>query len=187
MGTLIFFFVIAGIVAICLIALSLTLARLYKRTSKETALVRTGLGGQKVVKDGGALILPIFHEFMPINMQTLCLAVVRRDADALITKDRLRVNVKVEFYLRVKPDIESIATAAQTLGRRTEKPADLALLIEGKFVDALRAVGASMELAQLHEERNHFVIRVNPARCFMPRKTKREVAGSPRAPWRART
>lgn len=160
MDNLVFIGVVAGIALVALVVLGVILTRLYQRASKELAFVRTGAGGQKVVKDGGALVLPVFHETIPINMQTLCLSVSRKDTEALITKDRLRVNVQAEFYVRVKPDEESIATAAQTLGRRTLEPRELAQLIEGKFVDALRAVGASMELAELHEKRNHFVQEV---------------------------
>ncbi|HSJ79495.1 MAG TPA: hypothetical protein VK913_12235, partial [Erythrobacter sp.] len=69
------------------------LARLYRRASKETAFVRTGLGGERVVMNGGALVFPVFHETMPVNMNTLVLPVVRRDSEALITLDRLRIDV----------------------------------------------------------------------------------------------
>jgi uncharacterized membrane protein YqiK len=137
-----------------------TLARLYERASKELAFVRTGMGGQKVVKDGGAVVLPVFHETIPINMQTLRLTVERKAKDSLITKDRLRVDVKAEFYVRVSPDEQSIATAAQTLGKRTMAPDQLAVLIEGKFVDVLRAVAAGMDMQDLHEKRADFVKQV---------------------------
>ena len=50
---------------------------LYLRSSKERAFVRTGLGGQKVVMNGGALVLPIVHEVIPVNMNTLRLEVSR--------------------------------------------------------------------------------------------------------------
>ena len=39
--------------------------------------MRTGLGGQKVVMNGGALVLPIVHEVIPVNMNTLRLEVSR--------------------------------------------------------------------------------------------------------------
>ena len=48
------------------------LIRLYRRASKETAFVRTGMGGEKVVMNGGALVFPVFHEAMPVNMNTWC-------------------------------------------------------------------------------------------------------------------
>ena len=53
------------LVGICLFALLLVgfiFSRLYRRASKERSFVRTGLGGQKVVMDGGAIVFPVFHE-----------------------------------------------------------------------------------------------------------------------------
>ena len=136
------------------------LVRLYRRASKETAFVRTGMGGEKVVMNGGALVFPVFHETMPVNMNTLVLPVVRRDSEALITLDRLRIDVKAEFYVRVRPDAEAIAMAAQTLGQRTMQPEMLKDLVEGKFVDALRSVAAGMTMNELHEQRADFVQKV---------------------------
>lgn len=57
-----------AVVIIALMVLGLILARLYRRASKEIAFVRTGFGGEKVVMNGGALVLPVFHETMPVNM-----------------------------------------------------------------------------------------------------------------------
>ena len=147
--------VVAAIVVIITMVIFMT--KLYQRASKEQAFVRTGMGGQKVVKDGGAIVLPVFHETIPINMQTLRLTVERKAKDSLITKDRLRVDVKAEFYVRVSPDDSSIAAAAQTLGRRTMNPQQLSELIEGKFVDVLRAVAAGMDMQDLHTQRAEFV------------------------------
>lgn len=136
------------------------LLKMYRRASKEIAFVRTGVGGEKVVMNGGALVLPVFHETMPVNMNTLVLSVIRRDSEALITLDRLRIDVKAEFYVRVKPDAEAIAMAAQTLGQRTMQPEMLKDLVEGKFVDALRSVAAGMTMNELHEQRADFVQKV---------------------------
>lgn len=145
---------------IALLVIGLIIARLYQRASKETGFVRTGFGGEKVVINGGALVLPILHETMPVNLNTVRLPVERRNTDALITSDRMRIDVKAEFYVRVKPDAGSIAIAAQTLGKRTMQPEALKELIEGKFVDALRSVAAGMTMSQLHEQRSDFVQKV---------------------------
>lgn len=152
--------VMVGSGVIAVLAVLIFLTKLYRRASKEIAFVRTGVGGEKVVMNGGALVLPVFHETMPVNMNTLVLAVVRRDAEALITLDRLRIDVKAEFYVRVKPDSEAIAMAAQTLGMRTMQPEMLKDLVEGKFVDALRSVAAGMTMNELHEQRADFVQKV---------------------------
>lgn len=148
------------VVIIALVTLGLIFARLYQRATKELSFVRTGLGGEKVIMNGGAVVLPILHEIIPVNMNTLKLEVRRANEQALITKDRMRVDVLAEFYVRVKPMSESIAFAAQTLGIRTTKPELLKELIEGKFVDALRSVAAEMEMVELHEQRVDFVQKV---------------------------
>ena len=150
---------VGGFVLIVLTML-IMLTKLYRRASKETSFVRTGVGGEKVVINGGALVLPVFHETMPVNMNTLVLPVVRRDGEALITLDRLRIDVKAEFYVRVRPDAGAIAMAAQTLGLRTMQPEMLKDLVEGKFVDALRSVAAGMTMNELHEQRADFVQKV---------------------------
>ena len=133
---------------------------LYRRSSKEVAFVRTGLGGQRVVVNGGAFVLPIVHEVMPVNMNTLRLEVKRGRESALITKDRMRVDVVAEFYVRVQSLPEAIANAAQTLGQRTMQPEALRELLEGKFVDVLRSVAAEITMEQMHEKRGDYVRRV---------------------------
>jgi len=133
---------------------------LYLRSSKERAFVRTGLGGQHVVLNGGALVLPIVHAVIPVNMNTLRLEVSRGRDKALITKDRMRVDAVAEFYVRVKAEVAAIAAAAQTLGQRTMEPETLKELVEGKFVDAMRTVAAEMTMEELHEKRGEYVKRV---------------------------
>jgi uncharacterized membrane protein YqiK len=133
---------------------------LYLRSSKERSFVRTGLGGQKVVLGGGAFVLPIVHDVIPVNMNTLRLEVSRGRDKALITRDRMRVDVIAEFYVRVQAQAQAVADAAQTLGTRTLEPDKLKELLEGKFVDALRTVAAQMTMEELHEKRGEYVKRV---------------------------
>lgn len=152
--------IIPIIIVIALVTVGLIVARLYKRASKEVSFVRTGLGGEKVIMNGGALVLPVLHETIPVNMNTLRLEVKRANEQALITKDRMRVDVLAEFYVRVRPTSDSIAQAAQSLGDKTTRIAQLKELIEGKFVDSLRAVAAEMEMVELHEKRVDFVQKV---------------------------
>ena len=159
-GSFILALVVIAIVAAVLVWL---MHWLYLRSSKERAFVRTGLGGQKVVLDGGAFVLPIVHDVIPVNMNTLRLEVSRGREKALITKDRMRVDVIAEFYVRVAAIPEAVAAAAQTLGLRTLAPEQLKELVEGKFVDALRTGAAEMTMEELHEKRGNYVRRVREA------------------------
>lgn len=159
-GTFILAVIAIAVVAAIVVAL---LHWLYLRASKERAFVRTGLGGQRVVLDGGALVLPIVHDVIPVNMNTLRLEVSRGRDKALITRDRMRVDVIAEFYVRVQANAQAVADAAQTLGQRTMAPEELKELLEGKFVDALRTVAAELTMEQLHEKRGEYVRRVREA------------------------
>nr|WP_075497165.1 flotillin domain-containing protein [Moritella viscosa]SHO03277.1 Putative uncharacterized protein [Moritella viscosa]SHO03361.1 Putative uncharacterized protein [Moritella viscosa]SHO08867.1 Putative uncharacterized protein [Moritella viscosa] len=150
----------AGIAVVALLTIGLIVAKLYVRSTKEVAFVRTGMGGEKIAKDGGMLVLPVLHETIPVSMNTLRIEVEKIQKDALITKDRMRVDVKADFYLRVAPTKEGISMAAQTLGLRTMRVEELKKLMESKFVDVLRAVAAEMTMTEMHEKRSDFVQKV---------------------------
>ena len=157
-------FILGLLVVAIIVAIAVWLLHwLYLRSSKERAFVRTGMGGQKVVLDGGAFVLPIVHDVIPVNMNTLRLEVMRGRDKALITKDRMRVDVIAEFYVRVAATPVAVAAAAQTLGLRTMEPDQLKELVEGKFVDALRTAAAEMTMEELHEKRGSYVKRVREA------------------------
>ena len=153
----------ATIGVILIIVIGIIFTMLYRRSTRDEAFVRTGLGGKKVVLDGGAVVLPIFHSIARVNLKTLRLQVERSKKDSLITKDRMRVDIDAEFYVRVKPDANSIALAAQTLGALTNNAEALRDQVEAKFVDGLRSVAATMELLELQEKRTDFVKHVQAA------------------------
>lgn len=155
--------VLGGVIFVAVVLIGLFVSRLYKRTTQDTAFVRTGFGGAKVIVEGGAIVLPVLHELSNVNLKTHKLEVSRKAAEALITKDSLRADVTVEFFVRVEKSIESIKIAAQTLGELTNDPGELKRLVEGKFVDALRSVAATMDLSELHQNRSDFVQKVRQA------------------------
>ena len=148
------------IILVAIFGIGIFLSRLYKRAPKSRAFVRTGLGGNKVVKDGGALVLPIFHEIMFVNLETLRLDITREKEQAVITADKMRADISVEFYLNVEQNVAAISQAAQTLGNRTMDVNALRQLIEGKFSDAIRSVAATMTLLELQQNRQSFIKNV---------------------------
>ncbi|MEL6234839.1 MAG: flotillin domain-containing protein [Pseudomonadota bacterium] len=154
--------IVAPIVIILgfLFFVGLVMARLYRKATREESLVKTGAGGRRVIMDGGTIVIPLLHEISRVNMKTLRLEVSRTGEGALITKDRMRVDVGVEFYVSVNATEDGIARAAQTLGDRTYFVDQLREMIEGKLIDGLRAVAARMTMDQLHENRSDFVQEV---------------------------
>ena len=130
------------IAVIILIALAIAiivylLHWLYRRSSKEIAFVRTGMGGERVVISGGAFVLPIIHNITSVGMKTLCIEVQRNGGKSFITKNRMRAEVTAEFYVRVAPTNEAVSIAAQTLGKRTLEPDHLKDHLKERFVHVL--------------------------------------------------
>ena len=105
-------------------------------------------------------MLPIVHEVTPVNLNVVRIPVSRIEEEAVITKDRMRVDVEAEFFVRVMQEKDAVAAASSTLGRRTLEAERLAELLSGKFVGALRSVAAEMSLDEMHENRGNMVLKV---------------------------
>ena len=131
--------------------------RFYRKSTRDVALVRTGFGGQKVVLSGGCLALPFLHKVEEINMRTIRVEVKRMGEKSPITTDRIRVDVELEFYVRVQPSVDGVATAAQAIGARALNPDGIRNMLEGRFVDAVQSVAAAETMDTLHEKRGEFV------------------------------
>ena len=154
-----FLTIIVLLVLACLGVLFLN--RYYRKATREGALVRTGLGGQRVVLDGGCLALPILHKVSEVNMRTSKLEIARLGRDSVITKDRLRVDVGAEFYVRVEATEDGVATAAQALAGKTFRASELAETLEGKLVNAVLSVAAGYSMESLQDERAKYTAEVS--------------------------
>ena len=96
-------------------------------------------------------------------MNVLPMPITRSKQDAVITRDRMRIDIEADFYVRVRPTREAVSIAAATLGRRTLEPERLHALLSGKFVSAMRSVASEMTMEQMHEKRGEYVSRVKEA------------------------
>ncbi|MDE2790988.1 MAG: SPFH domain-containing protein [Paracoccaceae bacterium] len=131
----------------------LLLNRYYRKATREVALVRTGLGRQKVVLDGGCIALPFLHRVSEINMRTSRFEIERVGPKSVITSDRLRVDVVAEFYVRVDATENGVTTAAQALAGKTFRATDLAETLEGKLVNVVLSIAAGYTMDALQDER----------------------------------
>lgn len=133
---------------------------LYRHSSKDQSFVRTGLGGEKVVMGGGALIIPIVHTITRVNMNAVPVEIRRTGEQSLITRNRMRVDIVAEFLVRVLPTREGVSVAARTLGERMSNSTELREIVQGRFIDAMSAVAATMTMDEIHENRGLYMKRV---------------------------
>lgn len=136
---------------------------LYRHSSKNQSFVRTGFGGERVVMGGGAFVIPIIHDITLVNMNAIPLEIRRSGEQSLITRNKMRIDITSEFYVRVIPTEENVSTAARTLGERTMHSQQLKEIVQGRFVDAMAAVAATMTMEEIHANRNEYIGKVAEA------------------------
>ena len=133
---------------------------LYRHSSKDQSFVRTGSGGERVVMGGGALVIPIIHDITVVNMNAIPVEIRRSGEHSLITREKLRVDIVAEFFVRVIATNDGVSTAARTLGARTQDPMALKEIIQGRFIDAMAAVAATMTMDEIHQDRLGYIRKV---------------------------
>ena len=152
--------VIFGLIFTVISASLYVLTKLYIKTPANGAFVRTGMGGQRVIIDGGTLFIPMFHEKLFISLETMKLEVVREGADALTTQDRVRIDMKSEFYIKVNKTSEAVVVAATSLGDKGVSQQNIIALVGDKLISALRTVAAKKNLEELFSDRQSFAEEV---------------------------
>ncbi len=160
---LVWFFSLLALALLLIIAIWF-LQRYYAKATLDTALVRTGLGGKRVVIDGGCFALPILHQIQRVSMGSVTFPVHRKGRESLLTKDQLRADIEMEFELRVEPTAEGIATAAQVLGMRIARGGDaIREVVGGALINAMQDAAARRSLADIHLDRSGYTAEVTQA------------------------
>ncbi len=133
---------------------------LYVKVPANMAFIRTGLGGWKAVTDAGTFVLPIVHHIQWLSLETFKIEIARANRDAFILKDRYRVDIGAEFYVKILPEGPMIEAASRSLGEKSFSAESIKALVEEKLVSAMRSAAAQMELVELHENRRGFALNV---------------------------
>ena len=128
----------------------------YKRAPANMGFIRTGYLGTRVCLGRGALVLPVFHEVTWVSLETLKLIVSRSREQAVLTSDKIRIDVVAELYAHVGRSEDDLLAAARSLGERTFDTEKVRNLLEAKIVSALRSYAATKTLSELHENRDAF-------------------------------
>jgi uncharacterized membrane protein YqiK len=132
----------------------------YKRAPANMGFIRTGFGGTKVCLGRGAVVLPVFHEVSWISLETIKLIVSRSREQAVLTSDKIRIDIVTELYAHVGRTEADLLTASRSLGDKTFDAEKVRNLLEAKVVSALRSYAATKTLSELHENREEFATAV---------------------------
>jgi uncharacterized membrane protein YqiK len=162
-GLLIFPGVIAGLVVLLLVSVW-AYTRVYTITPNNEAFVRTGgvLVKQKtVVLNGGCVVLPGFHELTRVPLREISIDVERTGKLAVRTRDYLRADMRVTFYVCINATEEDVLTAAARLSQGNRiTPEDIKNALEKRADDAIRAAAKTKSLAEIDSDKLGFAQEV---------------------------
>src|SRR5712691_1240223 len=124
-------FVIAGLMAVCIVLLMTMFARLYRKAGPHEALIVYGFRGTRIVKGRGTLIFPMIETCRDLSLELMSFDVAPQQD--LYTKQGVAVTVEAVAQIKVKSDPESIQTASEQFLTKSpeEREGLIRLVMEG--------------------------------------------------------
>jgi len=148
---------IASAVLLFVVALAIIAGKFYVKVGPDEAIVKTGMGGLKVIIDGGALIWPVIHRYEKMDLTLKSFEIAREGSEGLICKDNIRADIKTAFFIRVDKTADEIKEVAQSIGcKRASQIETMRELFDAKFSEALKTVGKQFEFVELYDKRDKF-------------------------------
>src|SRR5512135_1371373 len=123
--------VIAVLAVLAIFMLMAVFAKLYRKAGPHEALVVYGLGGTRVVKGHGTMVLPMVQICRGLSLELMSFDVAPQQD--LYTKQGVAVTVEAVAQIKVKSDDESIRTAAEQFLTKTDQEREglIRLVMEG--------------------------------------------------------
>ncbi|OLP17587.1 flotillin [Leptolyngbya sp. 'hensonii'] len=162
-GLLFFPGLILGLVLLALLSVW-AYTRVYVITPNNEAFVRTGgvfVKRKSVILNGGCVVLPGFHELTRVPLREISIDVERTGKLAVRTKDYLRADMRVTFYVCINASEEDVLTAAARLSQYNRiTPEDIKNALEKRADDAIRAAAKNKDLAEIDSDKLGFAQEV---------------------------
>ncbi|MEP6770137.1 MAG: SPFH domain-containing protein, partial [Acidobacteriota bacterium] len=123
--------VVVGLMVLTLMFLMTLLARMFRKTGPNEALIVYGFRGTRVVKGHGTIIFPMVESARELSLELMSFDVAPKQD--LYTKQGVAVSVEAVAQIKVKSDPESIETAAEQFLTKTpaEREGLIRLVMEG--------------------------------------------------------
>src|SRR6202521_5802477 len=125
------FWVIVGLMVLCVALLSSFMASLYRKAGPHEALVVYGFRGTRIVKGHGTVIFPMVEMFHQLSLELMSFDVAPQQD--LYTKQGVAVTVEAVAQIKVKSDMESILTASEQFLTKSDQEREglIKLVMEG--------------------------------------------------------
>jgi flotillin len=123
--------IVIGLMALALLLMLITLAKMFRKAGPNEALIVYGFRGTRVVKGHGTIIFPMVESCRELPLELMSFDVAPQQD--LYTKQGVAVTVEAVAQIKVKSDRESIETAAEQLLAKTppQREGLIRLVMEG--------------------------------------------------------
>ncbi|WP_330203877.1 flotillin family protein [Cyanobacterium sp. Dongsha4] len=163
-GNITFFGGVIGVLVILGLVAIWGYTRVYVVTPNNEAFVRNGgifAKDKKVILNGGCIVIPGIHQLTRVPLREISIDVVRQGNLAVRTRDYLRANMRVTFYVCVSADKDAVLTAAQRLSKQGKiSPEDIKDALEKRADDAIRAAAKKKSIAEIDSDKLGFAEEV---------------------------
>lgn len=153
-----------GVLLVLLLVSVWAFRRVYVITPTNEAFVKTGGFSNKkksVILNGGCIVLPGLHELTRVPLREISIDVERTGKLAVRTKDYLRADMRVTFYVCINASEDDVLTAAARLSQnRKITPEDIKNALEKRADDAIRAAAKTKDLAEIDSDKLGFAQEV---------------------------
>jgi len=148
-------YMIIGIIALMMIGIIAAIVSFYKKPRMGEAIIRTGVGGTKVALNQGIMVVPVLHRMEIMNVSMTVIHTNFMDENALISKDNTKVDVKINFPVRVNYNDVDIVAAANTVGcKRSFSKKALNEVFGGKFAETVKTVSKDLTFEEMQNHDN---------------------------------
>ncbi|HWG88054.1 MAG TPA: SPFH domain-containing protein [Candidatus Acidoferrales bacterium] len=140
--------IIVGLAILGVMFVFAMFARLYRKVGPHEALIVYGLGGTKVVKGAGKIIIPMIQTYRLLSLELMGFDVAPQQD--LYTRQGVAVSVEAVAQLKVKSDEISIKTASEQFLTKTPQQREglIRLVMEGH----LRGIIGQLTVEQIVKE-----------------------------------
>jgi len=123
--------VVVGLIVLAFMFIMSMLARLYRKAGPHEALIIYGMGGTRVVKGHGTVVVPMFQICRELSLELMSFDVAPQQD--LYTKQGVAVTVEAVAQIKVRSDDESIRTASEQFLTKTDQEREglIRLVMEG--------------------------------------------------------
>jgi uncharacterized membrane protein YqiK len=148
-------FIVIGAGVVVMFGTLLLVVRCWRQVPSGKALIVKKMGTQDRVTFGsGAVVLPFVNQ---AEVMDLAVKTFEVECRGVASRDDVKVDIDVTFYVRVNATVDDVLKVAQSVGcARASDQSAVDQLFRPKFTEAILTVAAKLAAAEMKDRRSEF-------------------------------